>query len=266
MNRALALSAVLCIGLLAAHPAYPWGGKGHEIVGHIAQANLTDKAWKKVKTILRPRTSIANTLARASVWPDKVGRKIRDMNRFHYVSFTTEQTTYSRNKICPGRNCIVEAIGWYQRVMVSEKAPLNVRRIALRFVVHLVGDIHQPLHAGHRNDRGGTDIYVNYRGAKVKLHRLWDTSMIEAKEQGSSAEIAERLNEGVTPIDRQAWQGGTVSEWAVESLMLARSHAYKLPDTEVITETYVSRALPVIRKRLAQGGIRLGWVLNEAFK
>ncbi len=266
MNRTLALSAVLCIGLLIAHPAYPWGFKGHEIVGHIAQGSLIDKAWKKVKSILRPQTSVANTLAKASVWPDKVGRKIRDMNRFHYVNFTTEDTTYNRSRNCPRRNCIVEAIRWYQRVMVDEKAPLNVRRIALRFVVHLVGDIHQPLHSGRRKDRGGTRIKLNYRGEEVSLHWLWDNNMIEAKEQGSSAEIAKRLNDSVTPDNLQAWQGRTVSEWAVESLMLARSHAYKIPETGVITEAYVGRALPVIRKRLAQGGIRLGWVLNEAFK
>ena len=89
MRGALLLSTVMCINLSFTHPAYPWGSKGYEIVGHIGQTNLTDKAWKKVKTILRPRTSIANTLARASVWPDKVGRKIRDMNRFHFVNFTT---------------------------------------------------------------------------------------------------------------------------------------------------------------------------------
>jgi len=90
--------------------------------------------------------------------------------------------------------------------------------------------------------------------------------MIEANEQRSSAEVAKRLNDGVTPGERQAWKSGTVAQWAVESLMLARSHAYKLPETEVVTEAYVTRALPVIRKRLAQGGIRLGWILNEAFK
>ena len=266
MNRPLALPAVLCLSLLVAHPAYPWGSKGHEVVGHIAQTNLTDKAWDKVKTILRPRSSVDNTLARASVWPDKVGRKIRDMNRFHYVNFTNEDITYNRSKNCPRRNCIVEAIPWYLRVMVDEKAPLNVRRIALRFVVHLVGDIHQPLHSGRRKDRGGTRIKLNYRGEKVSLHWLWDNNMIEAKEKGSSADIARRLNDGVTPANRQAWKSGTVAEWAVESLMLARSHAYKVPETEVVTEAYVNRAMPVIRKRLAQGGIRLGWVLNEAFK
>jgi len=179
---------------------------------------------------------------------------------------TPEQTTYSRSKNCPRRNCIVEAIRWYRRVMVDDEAPLNVRRIAIRFVAHLVGDIHQPLHAGYGKDRGGNKIFVEYRGSQVKLHRLWDTSMIEATEQASSADIAKRLNEGVTPDNRQAWQGGTIAQWAEESLRLARSHAYNVPETGVITDDYVRRALPVIRKRLAQGGIRLGWVLNEAFE
>jgi len=70
------LSVMLGSNLLIAHPAYPWGFKGHEIVGHIAQGNLTDKAWKKVKTILRPRFPVNNALARAAVWPDKVGRTL----------------------------------------------------------------------------------------------------------------------------------------------------------------------------------------------
>lgn len=265
MKRSLLLSAVLGINLLIALPVYPWGHKGHKIVGQIAQQNLTEKAWKKVKTILKPRSSVAKTLARAAIWPGRTGRKFREMNSFHFVDFTTEETTYDRERNCLHRNCIVEALRWYRRVMVDQKAPSNIRRIALRFVAHLVGDIHQPLHAGHRKDRGGNQIYVEYRGAEVKLHKLWDTSLIE-EEQESSAEIAGRLNKGVSPDDRWVWQGGTVVHWAEESLRLARSHAYKIPETGAITDEYISRVLPVIRRRLAQGGIRLAWVLNEAFK
>jgi len=260
------LSVLLGVNLLIAYPVYPWSSKGHEIVGHIAQENLTDQVWKKVKTILRPQSSVNKALARAAVWPDRTGRKIEDMNPFHFVNFTAEDTTYNRSRNCPRRNCIVEAILWYRRVMVDNEAPHNVRRIALRFVVHLVGDIHQPLHAGHRSDREGREIYVEYRESEVSLHRLWDSKLIKAAEQGSSVDVAKRLNEDVTPNDRQAWQGGTVSEWAVESLKLARSHAYKVPETGVINVNYVRRALPVVRQRLAQAGIRLGWVLNEAFK
>ena len=268
MNPFFLLCAVLGINLILTYPVYPWGDTGHEVVGHIAQRNLTDKALEQVKAILRPKSSVDEALARAATWPDHEGKKIEDMNSLHYVNFTAEESYYIRARNCPRRNFIVEAIRWYRRVMVDEEAPLNLRRIALRFLAHLVGDIHMPLHAGHRKDRGGSEIYVNYGGARVRLHKLWDakTKIIELKEQGSSAEIAVRLDEGVTPNERQAWKGGTAAEWAEESLKLARTYAYKLAETGIITDEYVRRALPVIRQRLAQGGIRLAWILNEDFK
>ncbi len=268
MHRFFLLCAVLGINLILAHPVYPWGDTGHEVIGHIAQRNLTDKALEQVKAILSPESSVNEALARAAIWPDHEGRKIEDMNSLHYVNFTADESFYIRARNCPRRNCIVEAIRWYRRVMVDEEAPLNLRRIALRFVVHLIGDVHEPLHAGHSEDRGGTDIYVNYGGLRVRLHQLWDakTKIIEMKEEGSSAEIAVRLNEGVTPNERQAWKSGTAAEWAEESLKLARTYAYNLPETGIITDEYVRRALTVMRRRLAQGGIRLAWILNEDFK
>ncbi len=268
MHRFFLFCAALGINLILAHPVYPWGDTGHEVVGHIAQRNLTDKALEQVKAILRPESSVNEALARAAIWPDHEGRKIEDMNSLHYVNFTAEESYYIRARNCPRRNCIVEAIRWYRRVMVDEEAPLNLRRIALRFVAHLVGDIQMPLHAGHRKDRGGTDVYVNYRGARVSLHKLWDakTKIIELKGIGSSAEIAVRLDEGVTPDERQAWKLGTVAEWAEESLKLARTYVYKLPETGIITDEYIRHALTVMRRRLAQGGIRLAWILNAEFK
>ena len=268
MNRVFLLCAVLGVNLILAHPVYPWGDTGHEVVGHIAQRHLTDKALEQVKAILRSESSVDEALARAAIWPDHEGKNIEDLNPLHYVNFTAEESYYIRTRNCPRRNCIVEAIRWYRRVMVDEEAPLNLRRIALRFVAHLVGDIHMPLHAGRRKDRGGTDIYVIYRGARVRLHKLWDakTKIIELKEQGSSAAIAARLDEGVTPGDRQAWKRGTAAEWAEESVKLARTYAYKLPESGILTDEYVRRALSVMRRRLAQGGIRLAWILNEDFK
>ncbi len=268
MHRFLLLCAVSGINLILAHPVYPGGDTGHEVIGHIAQRNLTNKALEQVKGILRPESSVNEALARAGIWPDHEGRKIEDMKSLHYVNFTAEESYYIRARNCPHRNCIVEAIRWYRRVMVDEEAPLNLRRIALRFVVHLVGDIHEPLHAGHSEDRGGNEIYVNYGGLRVRLHKLWDakTKIIEVKEQGSSAEIAVRLDEGVTPDERQAWKSGTAAEWAEESLKLARTYAYKLPETGVITDEYVRRARTVMSRRLAQGGIRLAWILNEDFQ
>ena len=266
MNRFLLLCVVMAVHLILVHSVYPWGDTGHEVVGHIAQRNLTDKALEQVKKIRRPGSAVDEALAHGAIWPDHEGEKLRDMDPLHYVSFTPQDNYYIQSRNCPDRNCIVEAIRWYRRVMVDEEAPLNLRRIALRFVAHLVGDIHVPLHAGHRKDRGGTDIYVKFRGERVRLHKLWDVKIIEAKEQGTSAEIAARLDESLTTAQRQAWKSGTVAEWAEDSLKLARAYAYDLPKTGIITDEYVRRALPVIRRRLAQGGVRLAWILNEDFK
>jgi hypothetical protein len=124
------------IGIFTASPAYPWGGKGHEIVAAIAETQLTDTARKRLKELLPPGT----TLADASTWPDKAGRQIPDMDPYHFVNFPKDANTYEQQRDCKLRNCVIEAIGWYVQVVKSPDAPRNEKRIALRFVAHLVGD------------------------------------------------------------------------------------------------------------------------------
>src|SRR3954469_5279873 len=138
------LLLIALIILLIASPAYPWGSKGHEIVAAIAETHLTDTARKQIKDLL-PQGS---TLAAASTWPDEVGRKIPDMNAYHFVNFPKDANDYQQQRDCKQRNCVIEAIAWYVRVLKTPDAPRNEKRIALRFIAHLVGDIHQPLHAG----------------------------------------------------------------------------------------------------------------------
>ncbi len=203
-------AALVATILFTAAPSYPWGDKGHEIIGHVAEAYLTDQAREYIKAIVGETIS----LAKEGVWPDQVGRKIGDMDPFHFVNFPTDATTYERDRDCPDRNCVVEAIPWYQRVLVEKDAPLNVRRIALRYVVHLVGDIHQPLHAAHGKDRGGNTISTKYKGKQMSLHALWDSTLLEA-EEGTSAEIATRLQQSISPQHRHQWQAGTPAQWAL---------------------------------------------------
>jgi hypothetical protein len=169
-------------------PAYPWGSKGHEIVAAIAETQLTDTARKRIKELL-PR---GTTLADASTWPDKAGRQIPDMDPYHYVNFPKDANAYDQQRDCKLRNCIIEAIAWYFQVLKSPDAARNEKRIALRFVAHPIGDIHQPLHAGFAEDRGGNSIDVRFNGRKENLHSLWDTVLVEL-EQGSPAEIAARI-------------------------------------------------------------------------
>ena len=127
------------------------GQQGHEIIATIVEPQLSDTARKPIKELQPQGTS----LAEASTWPDEVGRNIVDMNPYHFVNFPKDANTYDQQRDCKLRNCIIEAIGWYMQVLKSQDAPRNEKRTALRFIAHLVGHIHQRLHAGFAEDRGG---------------------------------------------------------------------------------------------------------------
>jgi nuclease S1 len=247
--------------LVSATPAYTWGSKGHEIVAAIAETHLTDTARKRIKELLPQGT----TLADASTWPDKAGRKIVDMDPYHFLNFPKDANTYDQQRDCKLRNCIIEAIAWYLQVLKSLDAPRNEKRTALRFVAHLVGDIHQPLHAGFAEDRGGNSVDVRFNGRKENLHSLWDTALVEL-EHGTPAEIGGRLLSAVMVEHRQQWQQGTPAQWALESLAIVRTQVYRLPASGEINATYVESARAVIRNRLAQAGIRLARMCNENLK
>jgi nuclease S1 len=243
---------------LPASPAYAWGNKGHEIVAAIAETQLSDSARRRIKELLPQGT----TLADASTWPDKGGRQIPDMDPYHYINFPKDANSYDQQRDCKLRNCIIEAIRWYLSVLSSPDAPRNEKRTALRFIAHLVGDIHQPLHAGFAEDHGGNSVDVQFNGRKTNLHSLWDTGLVEL-EEGTPAEVAERIEKAITNDDRKQWQSGTPEQWALESLAVVRTRVYRLHDTSDITPTYIGRARPVIRTRLAQAGARLAWMLNS---
>jgi hypothetical protein len=155
-------------------------------------------------------------LADASTWPDKAGRQIPDMDPYHFINFPKDANTYDQQRDCKLRNCIIEAIAWYLQVLKSPDAPRNEKRIALRFIPHLIGDIHQPLHAGFAEDRGGNSVDVRINGRKTNLHSLWDTALVEL-EQSIPAEIAARIQAVVNGDERQQWQQGTPAKWALES-------------------------------------------------
>jgi S1/P1 Nuclease len=264
MNRSLpvALFSLFCLLSFVVPPAaYPWGTKGHEIVAYIAAAHLTKAARTKTAAIL-PKDG---TLVKAATWPDQIKVAVPEANVLHYVDVPRGATRYDDARDCLQRNCIVRAIAWYLLVLVSNEAPLAEKQIALNYVVHLVGDIHQPLHVGFTDDLGGTKTTVNFHGTEQELHILWDTGLLET-EQGSAEEVAKKLDREVSPHDRKTWKAGTLPDWADESLALAISYAYPIPESHEISDDYMKRALPIIHKRLAQAGVRLAWLLNAAFK
>jgi nuclease S1 len=241
--------------------AYGWGDKGHRIVAIIADTHLTDHARQDVTKLLPAGT----TLGDAAVWPDKEGRRITDLDQLHHVSIPDHASGYDQERDCKARNCMVEALKWFTSVIADAKAPINLRLIALRYVAHLVGDMHQPLHAGRREDRNGTDIIINYRVQTNNLHLFWDINIVEM-EEGSAEQVANRLESGTTMGERSEWQSGDPKTWTDESFRLSRSNVYTLGESMELSDEYVASALTIVRRRLVQAGVRLGWLLNNTFK
>jgi hypothetical protein len=242
-------------------PAYGWGDKGHRVVAILAEAHLSDQARREVRKLLPSGT----TLADAAVWPDQEGRRITEFNQLHHVSIPDNAAGYDQERDCEARNCMVEALNWFTSVVADRKAPINVRLIALRYVTHLVGDMHQPLHAGRREDRGGTEITVSYRAQTTNLHLFWDINLVEM-EEGNPEELAKKLDESITEKQRTKWQSGDPKKWTDESFRLSRSNAYSLGESTELSDEYVATALTIVRRRLAEAGVRLGWLLNNTFK
>src|SRR5215471_4228824 len=137
----VALAAVLIIP----SSAYAWGAKGHQIVAYIAEAHLTDTDREKIKEIL-PKNG---TLAKASIWPDEVRKALPQMNPLHYVDVPRGAAQYDRERDCPQRNCIVEAVTWYWNVLKSTDSPLAEKHIALDYLVHLVHLTHRATEHSH---------------------------------------------------------------------------------------------------------------------
>ena len=162
------LFLTLAASMFITSPVYPWGSKGHDIVAAIAETHLTDTARKHIKELLPQGTTPAD----ASTWPDKAGRQIPDMDPYHFINFPEAAPHTISSGIA---NCATVSHRGYRLVCAGAQvpdAPRNEKRTARRFVAHLVGDIHQPLHAGFAEDRGGNSVDVRLNGRKETLHSL----------------------------------------------------------------------------------------------
>ena len=257
----LITEVILCFSLALRTPAHAWGTKGHHIIAYIAEAHLIDAARAKIKTLL-PKNG---TLEQAATWPDRIRKVMPQMTPLHYVDVARGSSFYDRDLDCPEHNCIVEGINWYLKVLSSNDSPLAEKEVALNWIAHLVGDIHQPRHVGFKDDLGGTITKVSFRGKEQTLHEVWDTRILET-ENGSAKQIAKRLDGQIRDVDRKAWQSGTPKDWANESIAINTRYVYPLPENHEISEEYAKRALPILRKRLVQAGVWLAWLLNEGLK
>jgi hypothetical protein len=189
------------------------------------------------------------------------------------VDVPLEETRYDARFSAPDpkHGCIVDKIREFQAILNDPSRPVEERRLALRFLIHPVGDLQQPLHVGDKHDRGGNDTQVRFFNRGSNMHRVWDSDMIERAGRDQNRWLAE-LAEMDTPLARREEMGGKVEEWGRESLLAARA-AYVMPETGALIKSgrklgdeYQAENVPVVKRRLYQASVRLAMVLNEAFQ
>ncbi len=204
--------------------------------------------------LLNPGT----TLADISTWADDI-RPTTDPWR--YVNIPGAAAGYNAQRDSR-HGCVVSAIEQSLRLLQDPSKDRAVRQEALKWVVHLVADIHQPLHA-IADERGGNDLIVQFNGRQTNLHRLWDGDMIDWAYSGQ-AMLQERVLATIESVNWKAWQAGRPQDWAEETHRVAVEAVYLFPASREIDGRYVEKSLPVIHEQLAKAAVRLAGVLNRA--
>lgn len=254
MKRAQMVLFVLL--LTSSTTAFAWGPNGHRIVGRIAENHLTEEAARAVECLIGPET-----LAQVSTWPDEI-RSDPDWKRatpWHFISVDDGETLETTARASDGD--VLEAMPRFEAVLRDPQATPEAKREAIKFLVHFVGDVHQPLHVGRRADFGGNSVEVTWFGEKSNLHSVWDSGLIE-NEKLSFSEFAAFIDHP-TAEEIKTWQGSTYAGWAVESKAL-RERVYRIGDGKLSFQ-FAFDNMPLIKRRLLQAGVRLAGVLNAAF-
>jgi len=263
-SSAVVIVAIAVI-LFAPLSLWPWGRTGHRVSAMVAESRLTPVAAAAVRSLLEPGESLAD----ASTWADEQREEPRS-GPWHYVNVPISEARYDP-KFCSPDGCVVSKVEDFERVLSDPRALRAEKQEALRFLVHFIQDLHQPLHVGDTGSRGGNLVQVRFFDVASNLHQVWDFRVMEWHSTDEGTWLRE-LNALATPQMAAAWSKGSVEDWATESLAEARL-AYCLPGTDRLIpsgtklgEDYCRFALPIIQVRLAQSAVRLAATLNQIFR
>jgi hypothetical protein len=254
MTRAQTILSLLLLTL--ASPALAWGPNGHRIVGRIAANHLTDEAARAVESLIGPEG-----LEQAATWADEIRSDPawKKADPWHYINIDDGETLETTAREPAGD--VLEAMQRFEAVLRDPQASRQEKQEALKFLVHFVGDVHQPLHVGRRADRGGNSIEVTWFGEETNLHAVWDTQLVE-NEQLSFSELAAFIDHP-TLAEIQTWQGSAFADWVKES-QAERERVYGIGDGK-LGFAYAFENMPLVKRRLLQAGVRLAGRLNSIF-
>lgn len=262
---------ILICSLIISNFAFAWGPTGHRVVGEVAEQFLTKKAKKKMTALLD-----GESLSRAANWPDKIKSDPANYKytyKWHYTDWPNEQYDPNNNS-----GSLITSTEEQIKILMNKKSSKAEKAFAIKFVVHLIGDIHMPLHVGNGKDRGGNNCKVMFHNKATNMHQLWDEKLIEFTRL-SFTELSKYVAVA-TKKELNAYRTGSVLNWARESKDIrktvypagfpARKYCNlenQLPEGlwPKLGYEYSYKFMPILEKRLLQAGVRLAMVLNKAF-
>jgi hypothetical protein len=281
-----AVLAALAVSMLIPQYAHAWGDEGHKVVALIAEHYLTPDVRDTVNALLAQDADelTQHDIASEATWADKYRTHHRETSKWHFVDIELDHpdidaACYGRAPLPaetlasngPPDACVLDKIKQFSQELAKPRIDPEERLIALKFLLHFVGDLHQPLHSSDNHDKGGNAIKVYVDGFEHKsrdeLHGYWDTQFVEAQEN-SPSEFAQRLIAQVTPQQKAEWEKGSVDDWALEAYAMAKADVYGSPPLSAdlpqhLDRAYVDRAERDVRLQLSRAGVRLAAILNK---
>src|SRR5258706_13260034 len=215
---------VLGVGIVPV-PCLAWGVEGHRIIAAIAADELTPAAKSQIEQLLDGGDAFA-AMMDASTWADEIRSARPQTASWHFVDIPVGSTGYDYVRDCIRQNCVVSQIDRVERALADKRVLASGRAEALRFLIHFVGDVHQPLHAADNRDKGGNATRVVLEGRRTNLHAVWDVDMVRALGR-SPEEISAQLEREITPANLRMWQMGNGLDWAIESFRIASREIYR---------------------------------------
>jgi hypothetical protein len=239
--------------------AWAWGPDGHRVVGALALDQLNKQTRQSLTEIMG--SSEQATLVEWCNWPDLY--RATDEGAWttpkHYINMVPGASEYEMERDCADGMCVTESIGEYASKLTDKELAIEIRRQAFGWVCHLVGDLHQPLHAGFGHDRGGNDVAVEFNGESINLHWFWDGALISDRSSGWT-DLYLSLSSRSQATAPSAWKAGLEASWTNESHAIADARSY--PENPVITTGFADQSWELAQDQLNKGGIRLAGVLN----
>jgi hypothetical protein len=236
-----------------------WGADGHRIVAQVALNRLSPAVADETRHLLD-----GQNITDVASWADEHRREMPQASPWHYVDIEIYDSTYVPARDCKNDDCIIAQLDRNVAILGNRSLPDSTRGTALKWVVHLVGDLHQPLHAGERNDQGGNSVKLTFDGKQTNLHSLWDSGLLLSWGETDDQVEQHIMNEISHRSDIAAISGGTMIQWAMESHDIARDMVYRdLPQSLVIDQHYADTARPIIQERLLRAGVRLAALLER---